>query len=70
MKHRRFINTALQQFATEIISRSNAEALIPEEVSKEIVDGVREYSTIMKLATKAPTMSTTQRRVPVSPSTK
>lgn len=65
MKHRRFINTALQQFAVDIISRSNAEALIPEEVSKEIVDGVREYSTIMKLATKAPNMSTKQRRVPV-----
>ena len=64
MKHRRFINTALQQLA-EHISRSNAEALIPEEVSKEIVEGVREYSTVMRLATKAPNMSTKQRRVPV-----
>lgn len=53
-------------FATNnVINRSKAEALIPVEVSKDIIQGVPQYSTIMQLATKAPNMSTKQRRVPV-----
>ena len=47
------------------IDRSGAEALIPEEASKEIIQGIPQYSTIMQLATKAPNMSRKQRRVPV-----
>lgn len=47
------------------ITRSDATALIPEEVSREIISGIPEYSAIMQLATKAPNMSRAQRRVPV-----
>lgn len=48
-----------------VISRTDAGALIPEEVSREIVQGVAEFSSIMSLATKAPNMSRKQRRLPV-----
>jgi HK97 family phage major capsid protein len=47
------------------IDRSNVGALIPEDVSREIIQGVPEYSAIMSLATKAPNMSRAQRRLPV-----
>lgn len=47
------------------ITRSDATALIPEEVSREIISGIPEFSAIMQLATKAPNMSRAQRRVPV-----
>lgn len=65
MKQR--LTLSLQQFAadTNIISRTNAEALIPAEVASEIVQGVPQYSTVMSLATKAPNMSTKTRRLPV-----
>ena len=48
-----------------VISRTEASALIPEDVSREIVQGVAEYSAIMSVATKAANMSRKQRRVPV-----
>lgn len=48
-----------------IIDRSGAQALMPEEVSREIIDGVAEQSSIMRLATRAANMSRKQRRVPV-----
>lgn len=61
---KKFIN--LQLFAyNNKIDRTGAEALIPEEASREIIQGVPEYSAIMQLATKAPNMSRKQRRVPV-----
>jgi HK97 family phage major capsid protein len=47
------------------IDRTGAEALIPEDASKEIIQGVPQYSSIMQLATKAPNMSRKQRRIPV-----
>lgn len=47
------------------IDRTGAEALIPEDASREIIQGVPKYSAIMQLATKAPNMSRKQRRVPV-----
>ena len=47
------------------LTRSNLGALIPEDVSREIIDGVAESSVIMQLATKAPNMSRKQRRLPV-----
>lgn len=47
------------------ISRSDSQALVPEDVAKEIIQGIPEMSAIMSLATKAPNMSTNQRRVPV-----
>lgn len=47
------------------IDRSGSEALIPEDASKDIIQGVPQYSTIMTLATKAPNMPRNQRRIPV-----
>jgi len=49
----------------QFISRSTADALIPEEVSKEIVQGVPEASSAMKLFRRLPNMSRKQRRIPV-----
>lgn len=56
----------LQKFATDnMINRTGAEALMPEEYSREIIQGVAEHSAIMQLATRAPNMSRKQRRIPV-----
>lgn len=55
----------LQRFASNIIDRSGAEALMPEDVSREIIQGVPENSVIMRMGTKAQNMSRKQRRVPV-----
>ena len=49
----------------KMITRSGADSLIPVEISKEIIQGIPQYSTIMGIATKAPNMSTKQRRIPV-----
>lgn len=64
MKEQLF-NMDLQLFADRLIDRSGSQALIPEDVSREIVQGVPKYSTIMQVATKAPNMPTNQRRIPV-----
>lgn len=48
-----------------IIDRTGAQALMPEDASREIIDGVAEGSSIMRLATRAANMSRKQRRVPV-----
>lgn len=56
---------ALQFFAVVDIDRTGAEALIPEDAQKEIVQGIPKYSSIMQLATKAPNMPRNQRRIPV-----
>jgi HK97 family phage major capsid protein len=56
----------LQLFAYNTsIDRSGAEALIPEDASRDIIQGVPQYSAIMQLATKAPNMARNQRRMPV-----
>lgn len=47
------------------INRTGAEALMPEDYSREIIQGVVAKSAIMQLATKAPNMSRKQRRIPV-----
>lgn len=49
----------LQHFAeyNGIISRDDAQALIPEEVSREIIEGAVQNSAVMQLATRAPNMS-------------
>lgn len=47
------------------INRTGAESLIPEDASKDIIQGVPQYSSIMQLATKAPNMPRNQRRIPV-----
>lgn len=48
-----------------MISRSNASALIPEEVSREIFQNVAARSTFMQLARRLPNMSRGQQRLPV-----
>lgn len=47
------------------IPRSGAEALMPEEFQREIIDHVPEMSAVMSLAKKAPNMSRQQKRIPV-----
>lgn len=47
-----------------IVPRSSAEALMPEEYQKEIIEHVPEMSSIMKLGYKAPNMSRAQKRIP------
>lgn len=46
------------------ITRSMALPLMPEDVQREIVQSTPEYSTIMKLAMRAPNMTRKQRRIP------
>lgn len=66
MRKNKLVKPNLQLFDTNnMIDRSGAEALIPEDASKEIIQGIPKYSSIMQLATKAPNMSRKQRRVPV-----
>lgn len=56
----------LQLFGyTNVIDRTDSAALVPEDVVKEILQGIPQYSAVMALATKAPNMSRKQRRVPV-----
>ena len=47
------------------IPRSGAEALMPEEYQREIIESVPEQSAVMGLAYRAPNMSRAQRRIPV-----
>lgn len=48
-----------------IITRSNAEALIPVEIADGIIQGVPTTSSIMRLATKLPNMSSKTKTQPV-----
>jgi HK97 family phage major capsid protein len=48
-----------------LISRTNAAALIPEEVSREIIQGTAEASAVMRLGRRLPDMASAQRRMPV-----
>lgn len=48
-----------------ILTRANAQVLIPPEVSKEILDGVRKQSVAMALMKQLPNMSTSKREQPV-----
>lgn len=48
-----------------IISRSNAEALIPVEYSNEIIKGVLHESAALSLMRKLPNMTRKQRKIPV-----
>lgn len=49
----------------DIISRGDAQALIPEDVADEIIQGMVEQSAIMRLARRLPNMARNQRRLPV-----
>lgn len=48
-----------------IISRSDADALIPEEVSAEIIAHIPQKSAVLGLARRLPNMTRDQRRMPV-----
>jgi len=48
-----------------VISRTDAAALIPEEVSREIIQGVAQQSSVLRLARRLPNMSRGQQRLPV-----
>ncbi|NLW89996.1 MAG: phage major capsid protein [Syntrophomonadaceae bacterium] len=48
-----------------IISRSDAEALIPTEISNEIIQNVPQFSAVMSLARRLPNMSRKQKSIPV-----
>ena len=48
-----------------LIDRTGAQALMPEDVSREIIQGVAEGSAVMQLARRLPDMSRKQRRLPV-----
>ena len=47
------------------ITRSGAQALIPEDVANEIIQGAVQQSTIMRMARKLPNMPRNERRLPV-----
>lgn len=51
--------------AVKIINRANADALIPEPISREIINGVRKDSVFMNMARRLPNMSTLTQRQPV-----
>lgn len=48
-----------------VISRTDIQALIPEDVQREIVQAIPEQSAIMSLGRRLPDMSRDQRRIPV-----
>ena len=48
-----------------LISRTDAAALIPQEVSNEIIKAVPDRSAVMQLARRLPNMSSNQKRMPV-----
>lgn len=48
-----------------VISRADAAALIPEDVSREIIQGMAEASAVMRLGRRLPDMPRSQRRMPV-----
>lgn len=47
------------------IPRTGAEALMPEEYQREIIESIPESSSVMSLGYRAPNMSRAQRRIPV-----
>lgn len=47
------------------INRTGAQALIPEDVSQDIIDGVVQQSVIMSMAKRLPNMPRNQRRLPI-----
>lgn len=60
-------NINIQRFTpyNSQVDRTGTEALVPEDASKEIIQGLPQFSSIMQVATKAQNMSRNQRRVPV-----
>lgn len=55
----------LQLFTVDIIDRSGAEALIPEQLSNEIIQGAVEQSAVLSMGRKLQNMTSKQFRMPV-----
>lgn len=55
----------LQMFAADSIDRSGTDALIPEQTSREIIQGVTEQSTVLAMGRKLPNMSSNRTVMPV-----
>lgn len=55
----------LQRFAVEPIDRTGADALIPEQISKEIIQGVTEQSAVLNMGKKLPNMASNRMVMPV-----
>lgn len=56
----------LQKYAaSDMIDRTGAEALISEQVANEIIQGVAEQSTVLRMGRKLPNMSKKKYRMPV-----
>lgn len=56
----------LQRYAaSDMIDRTGAEALISEQVANEIIQGVAEQSTVLRMGRKLPNMSKKKYRMPV-----
>lgn len=49
----------------DVVTRSNAEALIPEDVSNQIIQALPQRSSIMQLGRRLPPMARDQRRMPI-----
>lgn len=50
---------------SNVISRADAAALIPQEVSNEILKNVPQASAVMRMARRLPSMTSAQKRLPV-----
>lgn len=50
---------------TDVVTRSDVAALIPEEVSREVIQGAIAQSSVLTLGRKLPNMSRAQLRMPV-----
>lgn len=56
----------LQRYAaSDMIDRSGADALINEQVASEIIQGVAEQSTVLRMGRKLPNMSSKKYKMPV-----
>lgn len=64
MKKKR-INLQLFAGSANLIDRSGADALIPEQTSREIIQGVTEQSTVLAMGRKLPNMTSNRTVMPV-----
>ncbi len=55
----------LQKFATNVVTRNDADALIPEQISKEIIQSATQSSAVLQLGRKLPNMTSNKTSMPV-----
>ncbi|PWM21003.1 MAG: phage major capsid protein [Collinsella tanakaei] len=55
----------LQNFTVDTIDRTGAEALIPEQISREIIQGVVEQSAVFSMGRRLPNMTSNRTVMPV-----